>query len=135
MGKRNEFRADIETIEDDAEDRVPWHNPVPPPSRRLIVKRGGHSITRQIPKPVVLVDTRERDPLTFVSFPNWIGGETRQKLGAGDYSVEGMEGLLALERKTLSDLITTVMQFRPRFFRMCERLAQCRWKALLIEAS
>jgi hypothetical protein len=135
MGKRGEFRADIGTIEDDAEDRMPELNPVPPPSRRLIVKRGGHSITRQIPKPVVLVDTRERDPLDLSGFPNWIAGEKRKKLGAGDYSVEGMEGLLALERKTLSDLITTVMQYRPRFFRMCERLARCRWKALLIEAS
>ena len=135
MGKRDEFLADIETIEDDVEDRVLEPNPAPPPSRRLIVKRGGHSITRQIPKPVVLVDTRERDPLDFSGFPNWIGGEKRQKLGAGDYSVEGMEDLLALERKTLSDLITTVMQYRPRFFRMCERLARCKWKALLIEAS
>ncbi len=134
MGKKGEFRADIETIEDDAEDRASEHNPVPPP-RRLIVKRGGHSITHQILKPVVLVDTRERDPFDLSDFPNWIGGERRKKLGAGDYSVEGMESMLALERKTLSDLITTVMQYRPRFFRMCERPARCRWKALLIEAS
>jgi len=101
----------------------------------LIVKRDGHSITRQIPKPVVLIDTREKLPFDFSRFPNWIAEEKRQKLKAGDYSVEGMEKLLALERKTLSDLITTLMQDRPRFFRLCEQLAKYRWRALLVEAS
>jgi hypothetical protein len=37
----------------------------PPPTGRLLVKREGHSITRQIPKPVVLVDTREQRPFEF----------------------------------------------------------------------
>ena len=106
-----------------------------PTSSRLIVKRDGHSITRQIPKPVVLIDTREKLPFDFGRFPNWIAEEKRQKLKVGDYSVEGMEKLLALERKTLSDLITTLMQDRPRFFRLCEQLAKYRWRALLVEAS
>ena len=135
MDKRDVFKSVVDEMDDDLDGEIIWLNPVPPPSRRLIVKRGGRSITRQIPKPVVLVDTRERDPLDFSGFPNWIGGERRQKLGAGDYSVEGMEGLLALERKTLPDIVATVMQHRVRFFRMCERLARCRWRALLIEAS
>ncbi|MFH1976135.1 MAG: ERCC4 domain-containing protein [Pseudomonadota bacterium] len=108
---------------------------VDPTSSRLIVKRDGHSITRQIPKPVVLIDTREKLPFDFERFPNWIAEEKRQKLKAGDYSVEGMEKLLALERKTLSDLITTLMRDRPRFFRLCEQLAKYRWRALLVEAS
>ncbi len=38
-------------MDDDLDGEIIWLNPVPPPSRRLIVKRGGHSITRQIPKP------------------------------------------------------------------------------------
>lgn len=109
--------------------------PVAPPSGRLIVKRNGRSITRTIPKPVVLVDTREQDPLEFIRFPNWIAGEKRKKLNVGDYSVEGMESLLALERKSLSDLVTTVIQNRSRFFKACEILSQYRWRALLIEAS
>ena len=108
---------------------------VDPTSSRLIVKRDGHSITRQIPKPVVLIDTREKLPFDFERFPNWIAEEKRHKLKAGDYSVEGMEKILALERKTLSDLITTLMQDRPRFFRLCEQLAKYRWRALLVEAS
>ena len=92
-------------------------NPVAPPSGRLIVKRDGHSITRQIPKPIVLVDTRERYPFDFSRFPNWVADEKRQTLKVGDYSVEGMEKLLVLERKTLTDLISTVIQQRTRFFK------------------
>lgn len=110
-------------------------NFVAPPSSRLIVKRNGHSITRQIPKPVVLVDTREKSPFDFSRFPNWIADERKQKLDAGDYCVEGMENLLVLERKTLSDLITTLIQQRPRFFKLCEKMTQYRWRALFVQAS
>ena len=109
--------------------------PIPPPQGRLLVKRGGHSITRQIPKPVVIVDTREKTPFAFARHANWIAGTVRHKLNAGDYSLLGMEGLLALERKSLSDLITTLIQCRSTFFKECERLAKCRWRAILVEAS
>jgi ERCC4-type nuclease len=121
--------------EDEHDESMQRPNPVAPPSGRLIVKRGEHSITRQIPKPVVLIDTRERAPFNFRRFANWIAGESRQKLDAGDYSILGMENVLALERKSLSDLITTLIQQRSRFFKMCEKLAQYRWRALLVEAS
>lgn len=109
--------------------------PAAPPTGRLIVKRDGHSITRQIPKPTVLIDTREQYPFDFSRFKNWIGGERSLVLKAGDYSVEGMEALLILERKTLTDLITTVIQQRVRFFKQCEKMTKYRWRALLVEAS
>jgi ERCC4-type nuclease len=108
---------------------------VPPPSRRLIVKRNGSSVTRKIPKPVVLIDSRERYPFNFNRFPNWIADQKKQKLNVGDYSVQGMEDLLTIERKSLSDLITTLMQQRPRFFRLCEKMTEYRWRALFVEAS
>ena len=111
------------------------HYFVPPPSKRLIVKRNGSSITRQIPKPVVLVDTREQTPLDFSRFPNWIASHKRRKLSVGDYSVQGMEDILIIERKSLRDLITTLMQQRPRFFRQCEKMTKYRWRALFVEAS
>jgi hypothetical protein len=128
----------IEPDENDTDDRevfMQQHCPAPPPTGRLIVKRDGHSITRRIPKPVVLIDTREKYPFEFDRFPNWIASTKKQALKAGDYSMEGMESLLILERKTLTDLITTVIQQRPRFFRQCEKMAAYRWKALLIEAN
>ncbi len=130
----------IGTEEDDDDMQTPGgllreSQPAPPPSGRLIVKRNGHSITRQVPKPIVLVDTREKYPFDFSRFPNWIAASKKEALKAGDYSVEGMENLLILERKTLTDLITTVIQERVRFFTQCEKMSKYRWKALLIEAS
>lgn len=109
--------------------------PLPPTKSRLLVKRDGRSITREIPMPVVLVDTREQMPFSFSRFPNWISGEERCTLPVADYSVKGMEDLLALERKSLSDLIGTLMHQRERFFTMCEKLANYRWRALIVEAS
>jgi ERCC4-type nuclease len=128
--------ADIEE-EDFIEETIYYQalNAVLPPTGRLIIKRGGHSITRQIPKPVVLVDTREKVPFDFARFSNWIASEKRCKLDVGDYSVQGMETMLVLERKTLSDLLTTLMHQRLRFFKMCEQLSQYRWRALIVEAS
>ncbi len=82
-----------------------------------------------------MVDTREQNPFDFTNFKNWIGGTHGQKLDAGDYSVVGMERLLRLERKSLTDLITTLMQYRKRFFKECERLARFRHAALLVEAT
>jgi ERCC4-type nuclease len=129
----------VETVPDDVEDELEDSEQqtyfLPPPSTRLLVKRDGHSITRQIPKPVVLIDTREKSPFDFSRFNNWIADEKRQKLNVGDYTVEGMEDLLILERKTLTDLVTTLMQQRPRFFKLCEKLARYRWRALFVEAS
>lgn len=105
---------------------------------RLIVKRHGHSILRsaRVPKPMVLVDTREQQPFALcTSHPNWIGGERRAALKTGDYTVEGMESLLALERKNLADLVACIVTYRRRFLASCERLAKFRWKAILIEAT
>ncbi len=109
-----------------------------PGSGRLLVMRKGHSILRsaQIPKPVVLVDTREQQPFALhANHPNWIGNERRATLKTGDYTVEGMERILALERKNLADLVACIVTYRRRFLASCERLAKFRWKALLIEAT
>lgn len=134
MRIRKKIATDITEYFEDDEDQN-GANFVPPPSSRLIVKRNGHSITRQVPKPVVLVDTREKSPFSFSRFSNWIADEKRQKLHAGDYTVEGMEDLLVLERKTLPDLVRTLIQQRPRFFKLCERMSRYRWRALFVQAS
>lgn len=100
-----------------------------------MVKRNGHSITRSIPKPTVVIDTREKEPFEFKGLRNWIERTTRRKLDVGDYSIVGMERVLRLERKSLTDLITTLMQYRNRFFKECEGLARFRHSALLVEAT
>lgn len=118
-----------------ADDRL---QPAPPGTRRLCVMRQGRAVVREwgIPKPTVLVDTREQQPYSFVQLhPNWIGGLKFTTLKTGDYSIDGMESLLALERKSMVDAIQSTMSGRERFIRSCERLAKFRWKAILIEAT
>ncbi len=107
-------------------------------SSRISVIRDGHSITRsaKIPKPVVLVDTREQQPFPLSrNHPNWISGEKRVALKTGDYSIEGMEDLLTLERKSLADIVGCTVVSRQRFIANCTRLSKFRWKAIIIEAS
>jgi ERCC4-type nuclease len=135
MLKNNTYESEKDDETHDPELSIREYHPAAPPTTRLIVKRGGHSITKQIPKPIILVDTREKHPFDFGRFKNWIGGEISCALKAGDYSIEGMEKLLVLERKTLTDLITTLIQERVRFFKQCEKMTKYRWRALLIEAS
>lgn len=135
MVRARSQEVEKDDIEDEIENSIKYPNPVAPTSSRLIVKRKGHTITRQIPKPVVLVDTREQTPFDFSRFPNWIAEEKRIKLNVGDYSIQDMETMLVIERKSLSDLITTLMQQRNRFIKLCEKMTQYRWRALFVEAS
>ncbi|MFH0962725.1 MAG: ERCC4 domain-containing protein [Planctomycetota bacterium] len=109
-----------------------------PTTTRLLVIRDGHSVIRsaRIPKPVVLVDSREREPFPLrANHPNWIAAERRAALKTGDYTVEGMETLLSLERKNLPDLVACTVTYRKRFLAACGRLARFRWKAILVEAT
>ena len=110
----------------------------PPGSRRLCVMREDRAVVREwkIPKPVVLVDTREQQAYDLAGLhPNWIGAQRFVTLKTGDYSVEGMESLLALERKSMVDSIQSTMARRGAFIRSCERLAKFRWRAILIDAT
>lgn len=83
------------------------------------------------PRPYVLIDNREQRPLRFP--PDLgvdCGGAT---LPTGDYSVRGFTHVIALERKSISDLVATLSQGRARFEEELDRLAEYRWKAILIE--
>jgi ERCC4-type nuclease len=109
-----------------------------PSTSRLRAMRDGRSVIRRekIPKPTVLVDTREKDPLPLrANHPNWIQAERRETLKTGDYSIEGMEDLLALERKSLADLVACTVSYRQRFLAACARLSGFVWKAILVEAT
>jgi ERCC4-type nuclease len=83
------------------------------------------------PRPYVLIDTREQRPLRFrEELGVDCGGAT---LPTGDYSVRGFTHLIALERKSIGDLVGTLSQGRARFEEELDRLAEYRWKAILIE--
>ena len=59
----------------------------------------------------------------------------RVALKTGDYTLEGMESLLSLERKSLADLVACTVTYRRRFLTACARLARFRWRAILVEAT
>lgn len=80
--------------------------------------------------PVILIDTREQDPFTFANLPSEPG-----TLDTGDYSVRGLEHLVAVERKSLDDLLACVGRERDRFKRELQRLRAYRFRLLIVEAS
>jgi DNA excision repair protein ERCC-4 len=82
-------------------------------------------------KPTILVDTREQEPLVFQHLES-----VRGTLITGDYSVVGMTELIAIERKTVQDLVgCCVGDNRDRFQRELHRLRGYRFKRLLIVGS
>lgn len=83
------------------------------------------------PKPYVLIDTREQRPLRFA--PELEVDCGTASLPAGDYSVRGFTHLIALERKSIADLVQTLSHGRERFENELDLLAAYRWKAILIE--
>lgn len=82
-------------------------------------------------RPYVLIDTREQRPLRFISELGVDCGTA--KLDAGDYSVRGFTAHIALERKSVSDLVQTLSHGRERFENELELLQQYRWRAILVE--
>jgi DNA excision repair protein ERCC-4 len=81
--------------------------------------------------PVVVIDTREQDPLVFERLASFRG-----TLQTGDYSVAGLQDLFSIERKTVSDLVGCCMgDNRDRFERELHRLRGYRFKRLLVVGS
>jgi DNA excision repair protein ERCC-4 len=58
----------------------------------------------------------------------------RATLATGDYSVRGLEHKVALERKSLSDLVMCVGRERERFEKELQRLMAYETRAVIVEA-
>lgn len=90
----------------------------------------------------IIVDGREKAPYTFTGLLADADKKHRplevpRKWGylkAGDYSIDGMESLVAVERKSLEDLYSTLGSHRDRFEAEHERLAAMAFAAVVIEA-
>jgi len=80
----------------------------------------------------VVVDTREQEPYTFESGCTEV---VRRALPAGDYSVEGHEDSVAVERKTLEDFVSTVIRGRKRFHRELEKLSAYESACVVVECN
>jgi ERCC4-type nuclease len=78
--------------------------------------------------PTVLIDTREQDPLPVERLPT-----RTESLYTGDYSVDGLQHVFAVERKSLDDLAGSLVDSgRERFERELHRLRGFRFARLLI---
>lgn len=82
---------------------------------------------RKLDAPIV-IDTREQRPYQ-------IDDAIRAKLDAGDYSVEGYESRIAIERKSLDDWIGTILRNRERFARELARLSAYDFAAVVVEGT
>ncbi len=77
-----------------------------------------------------IVDSREQAPLALAPLRSVVG-----TLATGDYSVLGLEHVVAIERKSLPDLLSCVGQERERFDREVQRLLAYPCRALVVESS
>ena len=108
-------------------------SPVPPSQSPLKVRQDGKTI--QIPMPVVVIDSREHMGYKFERFTNWFSGTVRKQLPVGDYTLQEMEEEVSIERKTVPDLVSSIIHSRKDFIEKCEKLSTFRKKCLVIEGS
>jgi ERCC4-type nuclease len=82
--------------------------------------------------PVVVVDTREQQPYSFD--PAHVIC-VRRALPAGDYSLQGYEAAIAIERKSLEDFVASTITARARFRRELHTLGEYDLGCVVVEAS
>jgi ERCC4-type nuclease len=90
----------------------------------------------------IVIDTREQTPYGFESIAGDVGEKcetitvptVRGTLASGDYSLEGHEQNIAVERKSLADLYATIGHGRERFEAEFRRMNEMSHAFLVIEA-
>jgi len=86
---------------------------------------------------ILIVDTREQKPLFDNNKKSVWKNKLRiveRSLKHGDYSIEGMENKVCIERKMVSDFISYVGKDRKNTDTKCEAMKSLLWKALVIES-
>lgn len=78
--------------------------------------------------PAIIIDTREQKPYRFPS-------SITKSLKTGDYSIDGLEDKVTVERKTKMDAYGTFGKGRQRFMKELQRLAGFDYSAIVIESS
>ncbi len=77
----------------------------------------------------IIIDSREQEEYSF-SCPS-----IKKKLDAGDYSIEGFETRVAVERKSLEDFVKTVIRGRKRFYKELLLLKNYDHACVVVEGS
>jgi ERCC4-type nuclease len=89
----------------------------------------------------IVCDTREKRAFNFDAITERRRGEdvpidvgvVRAGLKTGDYSVQGCEAQLTIERKSVKDLVQTIFHGRRRFVRELERMQEMMCACVLVE--
>ena len=99
--------------------------------RRRLAHPTGRSLTKRpaLRDEDIIVDTREQRPL-FDTPPAQLVG-----IPTGDYSIVGHTATIAIERKSLPDLLGSVGRGRERFREEFVRLSDIRYRAVVIEGT
>lgn len=79
----------------------------------------------------IVCDTREQRPLRFD--PSVV--VVRETMAEGDYTTPPLAGRVAIERKSLPDLVASISRDRDRFFRELVRLSTYDFRAVVVEGS
>ena len=77
----------------------------------------------------IVIDTREQEGYSFSCL------SVRRKLDAGDYSIEGFETKVAVERKSLDDFVNTVIRGHARFYEELRSLQNYEYACIVIEGT
>ncbi len=104
--------------------------PVAHPAQPIVAERGGTQL--RTPRPVVIVDTREQNPFSFVCFRGWFAGIEKKPLKLGGYSVAGLEEICAVEGKDLSDLVHSLTVERSVFIDRLRQMSRYPQRSLCV---
>ena len=86
-------------------------------------------------KPVLVIDTREKQPWEFDA-DDAFEDVVYRKLDAGDYSIEGMEDIIVIERKaSVDELFSNFTKNKERIYAEFDRMQDHKFKIILIEES
>lgn len=84
----------------------------------------------------IIIDPREQCPFTFQGYSGFAGVETELgTLQSGDYSLAGLVDRVAVERKSLPDLVQCLGRERERFERELQRAQGLDAFAVVIEGT
>lgn len=84
---------------------------------------------------VIIVDTREKNGYLFKEYDN-CSGMIKKKLDTGDYSIEGLEDIICIERKaSLEEVVNNLLESSKRLEREIQRMNSYKHKFIVCEFS
>lgn len=84
----------------------------------------------------ILYAGQEQTELDFAPFLKYGISAERAKLRTGDYTIKGYEHHFTVERKSLNDLVNTLIHDRERFMReVIDRMSMFAFRGMVVEAS